>query len=300
MARNDYNAYTNEYYKQYDNTISFGETRIPIVFCLDVSQSMNIITNDEDVARFGKSSFKDGYEQTAIKRMKFGKKAHKRIDEVKRVMTAMLERMRLNPVLSNTAVISIITFSDFSDCIVEFSELSNISPQTIQNIATGNEATNAAKGISMALERLDSMTRIIKDAGNECYTPVFVFMSDGAPTDSMFADVECRKLRNRALDGSLKVIPVGIGSPGSYDDSWLRRMSDKNRVYHMEKEAEFDEIFNMIIKQVHKTASVISVDEGLVDDSEEDPIDHAKSSKYGASVEKEDLLEFLRSVGDID
>ena len=38
--------YTADYYDQYESTISRGDARIPICFCVDTSSSMRIIIND--------------------------------------------------------------------------------------------------------------------------------------------------------------------------------------------------------------------------------------------------------------
>ncbi len=300
MARNDYDAFTSEYYTQYNSTISSGETRIPICFCIDISTSMRFITNrDSDFTYDDTPAYTtDGSDNVRNITMLPGKQPHRRIDEVKRVLKIMLHRMRQIPILNNSAVISVITFSRFADCVVEFSELRNISDKIIDDIKTDADQTNAAKGINMTLERLDSISRIIRDAGNESYKPVFIFMSDGNPTDGEQAKRAGYELRQRAEDGKLNVIPIAIG--GGLDERWIRQMSKDSRVYHMEHEEEFDEVFKTITSRISRTATVISVDETLISDMDyENYEDDVASSQYGSKVSNEEIVDFLSALGDL-
>lgn len=301
MARNDYDAYTAEYYTQYDSTISSGETRIPICFCIDVSSSMHFLTNrNDDFTYDDRPSYsEDGTDNVRSVTMKPGRVAHYRIDEVKRVLKLMIYRMSLIPVLKHSAVVSIVTFSRFADCVVEFSELNNIPDRLIDRITIDADQTNAAKGIQMALERLDSVSRIIRDAGNESYIPVFIFMSDGNPTDGDAAKRAGYEVRQRSEDGKLNVIPIAIGTERG-NETWLRQLSKESRVYHMEHEDEFDAVFDKIVSRINKTATVISVDESLMDDVDaNDDQENTASSKYGTTTSIDEMIDFLRQLGSI-
>ncbi len=297
LARRDYEAFTDEYYTQYDSTISSGETRIPICFCIDVSSSMRFLTNRrEDFTYDSNHGFsEDGIDNVREVTMRPGKVAHQRIDEVKRVLKRMLSRMRQSSVLRNSAVLSIVTFSRFADCIVEFSELDHIKDRMIDKIQTDKKFTNAAKGIRMTLDRLDSISRVIRDAGNESYRPVFIFMSDGQPTDGQASKDAGDEVRERSEEGKLNVIPIAIGTDRQ-NETWLKQLSKDNHVYHMEHEDEFDRVFNMIASRISKTVAVISVDEAI-DDSKEDS-EEVASSRYGATPSIDEMSEFLK-LGDI-
>ncbi len=295
LARTDYDAFTDEYYTQYNSTISNGETRIPICFCIDVSSSMRFITNRIEDYTYDSSGFtEDGIANVREVKMRPGKVAHERIDEVKRVLKKMVSRMRSSAVLRNSAVLSIVTFSQFADCIIEFSELSNIPNNIIDTIHTDADQTNASKGIRMTLERLDSVNRIIQNAGNESYKPVFIFMSDGQPTDGQAARSAANEVRQRSENGKLNVIPIAIGTDHQ-NETWLRQLSRDSYVYHMEHEDEFDRVFNMITSRIHKTAAVISVDETLETDFNEDS-EGIASSRYGATRSAEEMFEGLKQL----
>lgn len=299
LARNNYDAFTDEYYTQYNSTISSGETRIPICFCIDVSSSMRFITNrPEDYTYNSNSGFtEDGIDNVREISMLPGKIAHERIDEVKRVLKRMLARMRMSSVLKNSAVISIVTFSRFADCIIEFSELDNISDRIIDTIKTDADQTNASEGIRMTLNRLDSLGKIIRNAGNESYKPVFIFMSDGQPTDGEAARDAGYEVRQRSEHGKLNVIPIAIGTDYQ-NETWLKQLTRESYVYHMEHEDEFDRVFNMITSRIYKTTAVISVDEGLETNFDEDS-EGVASSRYGATTSQDDIDEFMKQLGDI-
>lgn len=301
MARenNGNEAFTADYFAQYDSTISNGEARIPICFCIDTSSSMNFITNkpgDYKVIE-NSSHTEDGIRDVVSVEPLPGVTLHHRIEEVQRVLNHMLERMRYDRRISNAAVVSIVTFDMFADCIVEFSEVSRISPSTIRSIRTHEDRTNASKGIQMALERLDQFNKVNSMAGNESYKPVLVFMSDGDVNDDPGAAAASREVRERSDAGKLNVIPIAIGKAA--DETWMRRLSKDAHVFHMEHEEEFDRVFDIITRRIAKTAMVISVDEDLksqVDDEETSELETDETStQYGTDTSDDDFMSFLNS-----
>lgn len=296
MARNNNDAYTADYFAQYDNSITNGEARIPICFCIDTSSSMDFITNPESdfiVLNNGATHMEDGCSHVRSVRLKKGVIKKCNLNDLKRVLLQMINRMQQNAIIANSAVVSIVTFSLFADCIVEFSDVNRINPSLINHIKAEENQTNAAKGINMALERLEQLKRLNTGAGNDSYRPVLVFMSDGNPTDIREARNAGNQIRELADQEKLNVIPIAIGN--DIDESWLRRLSHDSHVYHMRREREFDEVFSKITSRIEKVGRVISLDEELVqfeDEGTEDR-DAAQSTKYGAEAEDEDLMAFL-------
>ena len=295
----DNEAFTVDYFAQYDSTITNGEARIPICFCIDTSSSMNFITNKKGEYRVieNSSHTEDGIQNVINVEPLPGVTLHHRIEEVQRVLIHMLDRMRYDKRISNAAVVSIVTFDMFADCIVEFSEINRISPSTIYNIRTHEDKTNASKGIYMALERLDQFRHLNSMAGNESYKPVLVFMSDGDVNNDPEASVASREVRERSDAGKLNVIPIAIG--GAADETWMRRLSKDSHVYHMEHEEEFDRVFDIITRRIAKTAMVISVDEGLRSKEEDEEISDStndeSSTCYGTDTTDDDFMSFLNS-----
>ncbi len=281
----DNHAFTQEYFSQYDSTISNGEARIPICFCIDTSGSMSLLTNpDSDIKSYGTHGRKDGTSTVTVE-LKPGVQRRDRIIEVQEVFSRMMEGMRRNPVIANSAVISVVTFDRFADCISEFSDLYHFNQRTIQNIRAGEDYTNASKGIDMALKRLDDFKRMNADAGNECYTPVLVFMSDGDVKEDPGASWARNEVRSRADAGKLKVISVAIGHGA--DKTWMRQLSSESKVYTMNSERELQEVFNSIAKRIERVAVMISVDEDISDASVDVPDleDGVVNTQYGNDSE---------------
>lgn len=301
MTRDRYNneAFTADYFAQYDSTISNGEARIPICFCIDTSSSMNFITNKREDYRIieNTSHTEDGIAGVVNVELLPGVTAHRRIHEVQRVLNRMFERMRKEPRISNAAVVCIITFDMFADCIVEFSEVSRISPDMIRSIRTNEDKTNASKGINMALERLEEFRRVNSRAGNESYKPVLVFMSDGDVNDDIGASEAAKKVRELSEAAKLNVIPIAIGDAAN--QKWMRRLSREAHVYQMEHEEEFDRIFDIITRRIAKTTMVISVDEGLKNENDKEessnPVNDELSTQYGMDISDDELQSFLKS-----
>ena len=296
MARNNNEAYTADYFEQYDSSIINGEARIPICFCIDASSSMGFFTNPESdfiVLNNGTTYTEDGCNNVRRVKLKDGVTKKCNLNDLKRVLLQMINRMQQNVIIKDSAVISIVTFSLFADCIVEFSDVNRINPSVIHNIKAEEDRTNAARGIYMALERLEQLKRLNKYAGNDSYRPVLVFMSDGNPTDIIEARNAGNQIRELADQEKLNVIPIAIGN--DIDETWLRRLSHDSHVYHMRQEKEFDEVFSKITSRIEKVGRIISIDEELIqyEDENIEEGNGTQSTKYGAEIEEEDLMEFL-------
>lgn len=300
MQRNhfDNEAFTSAHFSQYNSTITNGEARIPICFCIDTSRSMNFVTNPEnELIRTSKESRSvDGVKNVVYVEPKAGYTLRHRIDEVRRVLDRMLDRMRLDSRIANAVTVCIVTFDRWADCAVEFSDVSAISSMDIYDISVGEDMTNASKGIDMALARIDQFRRMNSQAGNESYRPVLVFMSDGSVSGDPNANAARKEVRERSEAGRLNVIPIGIGR--SADEGWLRQLSKDAHVFHMEQQAEFDRVFSLITQRIERTAKALTLDEGLAEESADtqEPVrDDEVSTAYGTGSTTEDLSDFFQS-----
>ena len=277
-------AHTAEYFEQYESTIDNGEARIPICFCIDTSTSMNIVINDKSELKEvrGTSRSSDGNSVVTVEPKYPWVKLVTRMQELQTVFSKMLSKMRTNDILSKSAEICIVTFDLFADCYAEFTDLSRISPNSPNNIRVGRDSTNVSKGIRMALERLDRQQAMNSNAGNDFYKPVLILMSDGQATDGQDAERAREVVRQRSEDGKINVIPIGIGR--GIDEKWLRGLSRDSRVYHMNTDHEFEEVFEEITRRIRLTTMVISVDE---DESNmaNDVQDDVASTQYGQDYE---------------
>lgn len=254
-------AYTREYFDQYQSTISNGEARILICFCVDTSSSMSIVTNPRSELREirGTNRDSDGNSVVSVEPRFPWVKLVNRLDELQKVFDTMLTKMKANPVISHSAAVSIVTFDLFADCCMEFTDIRSVNVSRLPKLKLGKDRTNAARGLRMALNRLDHQRRLNESAGNESYRPVLVFMSDGNPTDAREAEEVRQLIRERSEAGELNVIPVCIGD--QVDERWIRSLSKDSVVYHMQTNAEFEEVFSIITKKFIHATMVISTDQ---------------------------------------
>lgn len=255
-------AYTAEEYRQRESIISNGEARIPICFCVDTSSSMSIVINDKSDLREvrGTNRSDDGNNVVSVEPKYPWIKLVTRMQELQKVLSTMLGKMRSNDIIAKSAVICIITFDLFADPHIEFTDIGGIYTDSLNNIRIGKDRTNVSKGLKMALDRIDQWILANSNAGNENYKPVLIFMSDGQATDGRDAELAREEVRQRSEANDLKVIPIGIGN--GIDERWLRGLSRESKVYHMNTDRDFEEVFEEITKKIQTTTMVISLDEG--------------------------------------
>ena len=75
-------------------------------------------------------------------------------------------------------------------------------------------------GLRTSLAQIDEMQNRLQEAGNDSYTPILVFMTDGTPTDDPSREFDI--IRQRVESEQLFVFPLGIGE--SADMARLRNM----------------------------------------------------------------------------
>ena len=286
-------AYTAEYYDQYNNTINNGEARIPICICVDTSRSMHFLLNPpEQLIYKNESGMVDGQQVNYVE-VKPGFKEITKLSRLQEVLCNMFTNMKLDDVISKSAVICIVTFNQFADCFVEFTDISKINTYSPNDIRLGKDMTNVSKGIKMSLERLDQQAAMNSNAGNDSYKPVLILMSDGEPTDSIEAEKAREQVRQRSDEGKINVIPISIGA-GVRGENWLKSLSCKSRVYRMNCLKDFEDVFSEIKERMHMIASVVSTDEDEQDISVNIPKD-VDNSIYGKDTSDDILNDFLNS-----
>lgn len=237
-------AYTADEYDQMRSSETNGEARIPICFCIDTSDSMrNIIAGDW--IEVGEKRFVDGQSVVSIRQKPGGKPLVSRLDELKRVLQKLILRLKGNSRTRNSAMISMITFDEYAECIMEFRDVEEVDANRVSHLHSGVEKTSLVRGIKMALERIESSNFINGSFGNHTYRPILVILSDGTPTDSSKSLNEMRGVvRKMTENNELYVMPIGIGS--NFNAENLRMFSGESKVYTMQKEEDFNSIFDHI------------------------------------------------------
>lgn len=288
-------AYSIDEYTQLDAIIRKGEDRIPICFCIDVSRSMEFLTNPMEELIVTGHGHEDGSDTTIVQ-VKPGYTLHTRIDELKRVLGKMIQKMKASPILSEAAIIDVVVFGRFADFIIgpigchDFNN-SDIARITVDSIDGG---TQTAMGIELALEKIDFLTNAIKKAGSASHLPVLILMSDGDPTDIAASRSAASTLQTRSAENKLNVIPIAIGK----DTEWMRSLSHTNKIYHMNYTADFDEVFEKITKHIGHQIEMLGMDAALhqtqeITEETRTVEDGVASTAYGDSINDEDALLYL-------
>ena len=301
-------AYTRSEYQQIRSIISSGQARLPICFCIDLSESMGFVINRwDELIETGNAKDTDGY--TGLKgvdikpELKDTCELRYRDGELRDVLWKMIKGLKNEPSLKDSAIIDIVSFSEFADLRIGPDNSAAIQRGDIDQLKAqkGNE-TNAGTGIRLALEKLDFITKTIKDAGVTCYTPFFIFMSDGKPTDADEAEKQRRILRQRFQEKELNVIPIAIGE--GCEDDWMRSFTEEDKVYHMDYPEDYEAVFDQLTKAVKVAVAALPNDahlsarnaEDQTDMDEED--DEVESTEYGAARNDADIAaEFKQAFG---
>lgn len=291
MARytHDEDAYTREEFSHFQNILLNGTARIPICFCIDVSKSMDWLTNPSSDLIVTGSGYEDGGSVNHVK-LRPGVIRKSKLDDLKKVLTQLIDGLRDDTALRDSAVVSIVTFSKYADTIINFCEPASLDGGVIANqIKLGVDVTNVAEGINLALNKLSTMSRVLSDAQTESYKPVFILISDGLPTDGGKAEDAVSRLRQQAASDELSIIPIGIymDAPGK---QWLRKLRTDGEIFTMNSDNDFERVFNMIQQFIVEKAPIISVDEEIMSDNQFAKETELPATAYGQTASPDDLL----------
>lgn len=165
--------------------------------------------------------------------------------------------------LCSQVAVSIITYSRFASVKYDFLDCEALNVQLCK-CSVEKAETAMGDGLRTALAQLDEMQNDLRNADNDYYTPILVFMTDGTPTDD--PREEFAKVRERVQKGELFVFPLGIGEGA--DMARLRDMFPVEKVpqsfserYKMIRPEDYEIIFREIKDHVKRKQSVM-VSEG--------------------------------------
>ena len=300
MARNTYDedAYTREEFSHFQNILLNGTARIPICFCIDVSKSMDWLTNPSSDLIVTRSGYEDGGSVNHVK-LRPGATRKSKLDDLKKVLRKLIYGLRDEAALRDSAVVSIVTFSRYANTVVNFCEPVSLDGNVIANqIKLGVDVTNVSEGINLALNKLSTMSKVLSDAQTESYKPVFILISDGLPTDGREAEEAVSRLRSQAANDELSIIPIGIymDIPGK---QWLRQLRPDGEIFTMNSDYDFEQVFDMIEQLIVEKAPIISVDEEIMSDNQFAKETEIPATAYGQTASPDDLLKLFEFPEDV-
>lgn len=209
-------------FKQFDRLNQNTNSRIPIFFCIDVSGSMRT---------------KVGFFET-------------RLSLLSKVMARLLENMKKHPILSERAVIGVVTYNNRA--VLQQPAL-DLGVLDIKN-ATSFEAENQtifSLGLRRTLQAIDQYRDGVRRSDVETFTPMLVFMTDGEPVGDSDSEIEnvYSEVWNRVQRDDLYIFPIGISSQANM--SYVYALNPKKHGYQMNSESDFEKVFTEIEQLVN-------------------------------------------------
>lgn len=225
-----YNQYNSEQdrvfsldeFKQFDRLNQNTNSRIPIFFCIDVSGSMGS---------------KVGFFET-------------RLSLLSKVMRRLLESMKKHPILSERAVIGVVTYNNKAILQQPALDLGVLDVSKATSFDAANQ-TVFSLGLSRTLQAIDQYRDSVRRSDVETFTPMLVFMTDGEPVGDYDSEIEkvYSEIWNRIQRNDLYVFPIGISQQANM--SYVYAMDPKHHGYQMVNENDFEEVFMEIGKLVN-------------------------------------------------
>lgn len=233
---------------------------------MDVSQSMDEWWIQEGgLRRNTGAGFSDGHNVNYfnLDDIRPGYAHYKKIDKLNETLCSLLNDLKFDRELCSQVAVSIITYSRFASVKYDFLDCEALNVQLCK-CSVEKAETAMGDGLRTALAQLDEMQNDLRNADNDYYTPILVFMTDGTPTDD--PREEFAKVRERVQKGELFVFPLGIGEGA--DMARLRDMFPVEKVpqsfserYKMIRPEDYEIIFREIKDHVKRKQSVM-VSEG--------------------------------------
>lgn len=209
-------------FKQFNRLNQNTNSRIPVFFCIDISGSMGN---------------KVGVFET-------------RLSLLSKVMARLLEDMKKHPVLSERAVIGVVTYNN--KAILQQSGL-DLGVLDIRN-ATSFSAANQtvfSLGLRRTLQAIDQYRDSVRRSDVETFTPMMIFMTDGQPVGDSDSEIEAvyKEIWNRIQNNDLYVFPIGISQQA--DMSYVYALTPEHHGYQILSESDFAKVFAEIEKIVN-------------------------------------------------
>lgn len=261
----DYNlmdrVFSIETFKQFNRLSQNTNSRIPIFFCIDVSGSMGE---------------KVGFSQT-------------RISLLSSVMKKLLENMKRHPILSERAVIGIVTYNHKAVLNQTALDMDVVDIEEITCFQTGGQ-TSFSKGLRRTLQAIDQYRDSVRRSDVETFKPIMVFMTDGYPVGDDDNDIEeiYNEIWNRISRNDLYVFPIGISKAANMD--YVKALSPQRQGYQMIDAEDFESVFSKIEELVNDKPSS-PVEEDVVKTKMASTKEETKDTGSGTSFKVEDVID---------
>lgn len=178
--------------------------RLPVLFLLDASSSMNGIVRG-DTQHILRQEHSDGINWNIVT----GDNLVTRMDELNTGLQRFISDILADPLAKLAADVAVITFARTTTTVKEFGPIRE--SDTDLKITTSREnETLLGEAIELALVELDARKRTYREHGVEYYQPWLVVMTDGVPTSARHRELQ-ERLRELSDNRKISVFVFGIG-----------------------------------------------------------------------------------------
>lgn len=189
-------------YIQRQEAVNYPGKKLPVVFCIDVSDSMNECKGGIPT---GEKKYSDGVEWTLVT-----DGGSTTLDSLKDMLRKFHCAMQEDKKASVTCQTAYVTFGDCATKIEDFGIVKNKKDPCDKLVAKDNH-TFIVDGIKLSLKMLDEQKQMLKDLGNNYYQPWLIILTDGASQDDEEEKKEIiSELRQRQKDNKLTVYTLAL------------------------------------------------------------------------------------------
>lgn len=188
--------------------------RLPVLFLLDASSSMNgIVRGDNQQVLSQEHS--DGINWDIVT----GDNLVTRMDELNTGFQRFVSDILADPLAKLAADVAVMSFARTVTTVKEFGPIRESDSELKITTSRENE-TLLGEAVELALAELDSRKRTYREHGVEYYQPWLVVMTDGVPTSSRHRELQDR-LKELSASRKLSVFVFGIGRADMSELSYI-------------------------------------------------------------------------------
>lgn len=178
--------------------------RLPVIFLLDASSSMNGIVRG-DHQQILRQEHSDGINWNIVT----GDNLVTRMDELNTGLQRFVSDILADPLAKLAADVAVITFARTTTTVKEFGPIRE-SDSELKITASRENETLLGEAVELALTELDNRKRTYQEHGVEYYQPWLVVMTDGVPTSTRHRELK-ERLKELSANCKLSVFVFGIG-----------------------------------------------------------------------------------------
>ena len=229
----------NKYLKKQE-IVDYPGKKLPVVFLIDISSSMNAC---EGGVPTGRTEFSDGVQWNIVEG------GHSIMQDLLERVQDFHDAMKDDRKASITCQTAYVTFGDDARMIEDFGIVKN-KKAPIDKLEAGDNETYIVKGIKKALQLLDEQKKLIRDEGGDYYQPWLIIFTDGQAHDASYEIQSIKnELKSRQHSQKLTVYTMALNDdPNLYQQ--LRGYSIYKPIPFDKNKNELNKFFSFLKKSI--------------------------------------------------